>query len=636
MSENRKLGLSKFKHLDEGALLSFLDGELTPADQKLAEEHLATCWTCRDHQHVMQGTISKFLSFRDTLQPGDLVQAAPVEQFRQRLARHAREQDERRPLRSVIWEGFQGKLSSIAAPRQAALAVVVVAAVLFATFTDVLTSTASAETLLRRAESFENAHQVGAGSVGLVSIRVEHVDAKHRTQDIGTLEFARDSNGAVYATALSAAKSLSSATPLAEDAARKQGVLVRTSGGTGTADALPQESKLPASVESYLETQNSLPDVSIAEFRKLVAGRQATSATSKREGAAYEVDYPFAANHASGIREARLVMDAKTYQPERVSILTSSADEYRFTRVASKETPRTTEWAGIFGTPSIGSSRPRSSQTVTGLTRIFPLTYAASIATEQEVAVATALHKLDACLGEEVYVFPMSDGTILVQGLVDRAERREAIRTALRGLSFPVSVQIHTPRDLGGAALFPPPDRIAAVSVLGSPSEKITVTDASNQEIPLYDEISRHVAKPGISDEELHQRVAAFSNEAVTLSRQALLHAWALRRLDSEFAERRIARLPVSAQQQAARLREDHRHAISSLTRRQTELLASVSGRPLEAVSPTEALQDSTALLRLAQQQYLLMRRLFAMSEPVEDTQASLNELFSTLRQISR
>jgi len=512
----------------------------------------------------------------------------------------------------------------IVSHRQAALAMVAVVGVLFATFTDVLTSTASAETLLRRAEGFENAHPVEPGSVGLLSIRVEHVDAKRRMQDLGTLEFAKDNSGAVYATSP------------AEAPAQKQGVLLRTAGGIETANTIPQESKLPGSVERYLEAQDSLPDVSITEFRKLVAGRQTTEATSKREGSAYEVDYPFAANHASGIREAQLVMDAKTYEPERISILTSSADEYRFTRVASTETPRTTEWAGIFDTPNLAPSRLRSSQTATGLTKASPLTYATSIASAQEVTVATVLHKLDACLGEEVYVYPMSDGTVLVQGLVDRTERRETIRAALHSLTFPVSVQIYTPKDIGGSALLPPPDRIAAVSVPGGLSAKITVTDASRQEIPLFDQVSHHVAKPGISEEELHQRVASFSNEAVTLSRQALLHAWALRRLDNEFAERRIAQLPASAQQQAAHLREEHRQAIASLTRRQAELLSSLTGHPLDATPPTEATLDSAALLRLAQQQHLLMRRLFALSEPVEDTNASLNELFATLRQISR
>ncbi len=625
MNETRKLGLSKFEHLDEAVLLSFLDGELAVADQKLAEEHLTACWTCRDRQNQLQGTIRQFLSFRDTLRPADFTpEQAPVEQFRQRLAWQAQEQDTCRTLWSGVWEGLRGAAGMIVSHRQASLAMVVVVGVLFATFTDVLTSAASAETLLRRAEGFENAHPVEPGTVGLLSIRVEHVNAKRQTQDLGTVEFAKDNGGSVYAISP------------AEDAAQKQGALIRTAGGTETANTFPQESELPVSVERYLEAQHSLPDVSITEFRKLVAGRQTTEATSKREGAAYEVDYPFAANHASGIREAQLVMDAKTYEPERISIVTASADEYRFTRMASSETPRTTEWAGIFDTPTLIPSRLRSAQTVTNLTKASPLTYAASLATEQEVSVAAALHKLDACLGEEVYIYPMSDGTLLVQGLVDRTERRDAIRGALRSLPFPVSVQLYTPKDLGAATLYPPPDRIVAVSIPGSPSARITVADASNQEIPLYNEISRHVAKPGISEEELHQRVASFSNEAVTLSRQTLLHAWALRRLENEFAEHRVAQLPAPAQQQAARLREEHRHAIASLTRRQAELLSSLIGRPMEVPSSVEAPPDSAELLRLAQRQHLLMRRLFAMSEPVEDTQASLNELFSALRQISR
>jgi hypothetical protein len=118
------------------------DGELAAADQKLAEEHLTACWTCRDRQNQLQGTIRQFLSFRDTLRPVDFAPGqAPVEQFRQRLARHAQEQDTRRPLWSGVWEVFRGTAGMIASHRQAALALVVVVGVLFATFTDVLTST---------------------------------------------------------------------------------------------------------------------------------------------------------------------------------------------------------------------------------------------------------------------------------------------------------------------------------------------------------------------------------------------------------------------------------------------------------------------------------------------------------------
>jgi len=57
-----------------------------------------------------------------------------------------------------------------------------------------------------------------------------------------------------------------------------------------------------------------------------------------------------------------------------------------------------------------------------------PLTYSNSRATVQEVEIADALHNVDACLGEEVYLFPMSDGSILVQGLVDTPARRVLVQ----------------------------------------------------------------------------------------------------------------------------------------------------------------------------------------------------------------
>ena len=631
MNGTRQLGLENFQHLDDAILLSLLDGELKNGEQKSAEEHLAACWNCRDRQIQMQGAIGQFLSAREILLPADIASLpAPVEQFRQRLSRHVEEQAAGRlswfrglSERLGNWSGLRGMARMLVLNRQAALAAVVIAVVLAATLSDVLTTTASAETLLRRAESFESTHLPGAGSVGLRSVRMEQINAKRQARDLGILEFVEDNGGAIYASPSSDLK---------------QGMLVRVAGeGLYPSKLLPNESTMPASVERYLEMEHWLPDVSAPEFRKLVAGRQSTQTSSLREGTSYEISYPFAENHVSGIREARLAIDAKTYQPERVSIVTVEAGEFRFTRTAESLAPRTMEWARIFDAPSLTSSRPHTSQSVPGLTKVSPLSYANSIASEQEVAAAAALHKLDACLGEEVYLFPISDGSVLAQGLVDRPERRDAIRSAMHSLQFPITVQVYTPKELVGiAALFPPPDQLAAATLPRSSAGKITVSDASGREIPLYDEISSHVTKPGITEEELQQRVASFSNEAVTLSRQTLLHAWALRRLESEFSPRRIAQLSGAAREQTERLRNEHRQAISKLTRRQTELLSSLTGHPLEALGTGQPAQEAEALLHLAERQNQLIRRLFTMSEPVDDAQASLNDLFAALHQISR
>ena len=626
MTETQKLRLDNFEHLDDAVLLSLLDGELVSQQQKRAEDHLAACWTCRDRQTQLQGSIGQFLTFRDTLLPEDIASVpAPMEQFRQRLSRHVEERAAAKSGWSRMLEGFREMAGRLVWSRQAALAAVVVAVVLAVTFSDVLTSTASAETLLLRAQSFENAHLPNAGSVRLRLIRMEHVDARHQAQDLGTFEFAKDSGDALYVTR---------GTTVAD---RKSGLLIHATGVVDTSKVLPHVGALPASVERYLEAAQWLPDVSVSEFRKLVAARQSSDTSSRKSGNAFEVSYPFALGHSSGIREARLEMDAKTYEPEGVSIVTTEAGEFRLIQVTETSAPLTEEWAKVFGEPSLAKARVHGGQSATGLAKVTPLTYANSVANEQEVEATAALHKLDACLGEEIYVFPMSDGTLLVQGLVDRPERRDAIRTALRRLSVPVTVQVSTPKEwVGGAALFPSPDQLAAAKLPKGTGATVTVADGSGRDLPLYDEISRYVTKPGITDEELHQRVASFSNEAVTLSRQALLHAWALRRLDTEFSERRIAQLPPAARQTAERLRNEHRQTISKLTRRQAELLASLTGHPMDPTPAGEHLKDAEVLLRLAEQQNLLMRRLFTMSDPAGDTEASLNQLFETLHQISR
>ena len=404
MTAAQELGLDNFKHLDDAVLLSMLDGELGNTEQERAETHLAACWSCRERQTQMESSIGQFLSFRETLRPDDAGSLpAPVEQFRQRLSRHIEEREAKRSAWSRMTEGLREAAGSLFWNRQAALAAVVVAVILVATFTDVLTTTASAETLLRRAEGYESSRVPGSSSVVLRSIRMEHIDAQHRSRNLGTLKIAHDAGGSVYIA----------------EAEAKRGMLISPASGAETSKLLPEEGALPASVERYLEAERWLPDVSVSEFRKLVAARQSSDTSSKQAGSLYEVSYPFASGHPSGIREARLDMDAKTYEPERVCIVTADAGEFRFTRVRESDEPRSEEWARIFDAPAPPSTRVHG---LPSLKKPSPLMYASSRASEHEVVVAAALHKLDACLGEEIYVFPMSDGTVLVQGLVDRPE----------------------------------------------------------------------------------------------------------------------------------------------------------------------------------------------------------------------
>jgi hypothetical protein len=55
-----------------------------------------------------------------------------------------------------------------------------------------------------------------------------------------------------------------------------------------------------------------------------------------------------------------------------------------------------------------------------------------------------ALHDADADLGDDINVFQMSDGSLLVQGILDSRARKQQVETALRAVASPLRVESRT------------------------------------------------------------------------------------------------------------------------------------------------------------------------------------------------
>ncbi|PYX87032.1 MAG: hypothetical protein DMG68_13210 [Acidobacteria bacterium] len=391
----------------------------------------------------------------------------------------------------------------------------------------------------------------------------------------------------------------------------------------------------PQAFMTYLQDVHWMPEISVAEFRKLISDRESRESSAKRIGSELELRYPFGAGHRSGIAEARLTISAEDYSPLQLILVPAGrTDEFRFVRTSYSPEPRTEEIARLF--PPIDNQPQPSVTTLPKLAKAVPLSHHNSQAGESELAAASALHTLDACLGEELNIFPMSNGTVLVQGLVETSARRNAIRKALSAINLPLRVEIFLPQELkNGAELLSPPDRLAAAVPGQRGTMAATVADLSAQRIPLYEQLSRHFSEAGSNPHDTEQQIADFSNQVVTQARQTFLHAWALKKLDSEFSAERVIRLSPAAIAQVEGMRRDHRRWIAELSRREREMLEGVGSYVAEPMQlPTSAEQPSTVLLRLAREQDDLVRSLFTHSQYAQDPEAGLARLRSLLRQI--
>jgi hypothetical protein len=267
--------------------------------------------------------------------------------------------------------------------------------------------------------------------------------------------------------------------------------------------------------------------------------------------------------------------------------------------------------------------------------RALPISYANSIASDAEAAIASSLHRLDACLGEEINVFQMSDGSILVQGLVESKQRRDQIAGSLAALRVRAQVELYTPEGLTtGAELYEPPEPRSTPNP-SVPNAPVRFSDKDGLELPLYDRLRRQVAaEAGGDTKELQRRIAAFANETITESRKAFFHAWALRNLDVQFSAARSSRLSHASLAGIDDLRVQHRQAVAETAGRLLEKLSALEPSLAASFSNVgRAGRDGARLLRLVSEQDELVRSLLTASASAKPD-ADLARLVVLLKQL--
>jgi hypothetical protein len=613
-------------HLADSVLLAHLDGELPRAESENARVHLESCWSCRRRLGVLETSIGYYLDQRAPLQPQlQLEGEQRVRQFRERLARHALASE---PTFGETLHAYWEVLTvAILAHRRMVLASVVAVGLLVTMFTDVIGTRVSADTILNRAQTFESMERPNTGQVKRVALRFDRIQHKSGiAEPLATVTILDDAEQ-------------TRAYLVSESSSGNPEPVVLTSRHDAVVASQPSllSEDWPVALASYLHSQHWLPAITAEAFRQLTAGRGVTASSVQKEPDAFVLIYPFAEGHPSGVSEARLRVDRRTFATMGLSLfLGSQTDgiEYRFTRVETSIEPRTAEIARLFSPHD--AVHPNRNLTTREPARATPLSYAATQATDEEVRLNNALHQSDACLGDEIHVFPMSDGSLLVQGLVDKAERRDAVRNALRAADPAAPTQIFLPQELRSSSqLFSLPYQAPLLPAAQRSDSGTNPGEMSSQRIPLYEQLFHHFERPGASPESTEEQINAFSDEAVNLSRQTFLHAWALKKLDLEFSAERSAGLSSTAIQQLERMRQDHRRRIAAISRRQSEMLARVGAPnpPSLGSNPADSL-DTDTLLRLAREQNDLVRSLFTVSNSPSETGASVSRLIDILHRI--
>ena len=147
---------------------------------------------------------------------------------------------------------------------------------------------------------------------------------------------------------------------------------------------------------------------------------------------------------------------------------------------------------------------------------------------ELQIQTLYALHRIGACLGDPISV-EQSDQSILVNGLLDSAERRKQIAEALAGLSGTAYLQIllKTVEEVLASKTAPSPEQTS------EPASRFNV----RMRTAALDSVLLQIFKP-VGDPALAAtKRTELANEALSRSATLLANAWAFRHLNESFSQ---------------------------------------------------------------------------------------------------
>jgi len=619
------------RHLDDSDLISYLDGELTRAEQEHARTHLESCWNCRSQLLAMQNRIESFLRVRKQVLPTEIPPSSPaVARFRRRLAQHSSVPVSMRLrltnwLSVRRWRDLLPDFNLILKYRKTSFASALVVLVLFFTVVDPFNwNKVSADELLSRADAYEFLNELPAGKVVRTKVRIDRIALSAKVEKkIGEVDTARD--------ALTSGMYISAA--LASGAIRKETLpdsYKLTGVGFFTNDLKPETAR-------YLDVQGWFPQVSVSSYRRLIAGRGFKDndvAFVTRDADSYELHHPFAPSHASGITETVLLLSTENYSPKGLSIFTAEGTErfeYRLTRISFERLERTPELAQLFELPKaeIGISPKldtslKSSEKATNENLVTPAPVVATA--ELEVEVLGLVNQIGADLGQEVIVTRIPGGVLKVEAVVDTEKRKREILSALAPIATnpAVNIQVETATEAQERAL-----RARNASGYQTGPSTITTESVANNSIPVQAQVRQYLLSRGISQQQVDIEVGRNANQIVMRSHRAMLHVWALKSLIQRFSAEDLSTLDANARARWLRMiathsREFQREVIT--LRLELSPIFNMSGadgvQTGEITDEARLIQAVTRLIDQASSNHEVIRSAFTISSGSSSTSA--------------
>jgi len=481
----------------------YSDGELSGRKTRQVRKHLRRCWQCRIELEKIGDAISDFIESRNA----EASQFPPLlgwSRFGALLRSAAAEQVERRPLWNV-WR-------RLPRPGFAIASAAVVVAALWLHLTSI--APVSANALLSQAEAAEiNASRGMSDPVLYRRIEFRFRPSPQQTGQAGAIE-----SWTGLKLLRSHQRSSAAFWPEFENVLRR--------------NRMGRHPLLSAA--AFAEWRKSLPgrreNVSRGRWRD---GREALTLRTIADGVA----------GPGTILESTLMVRVEDWRTVRQSVRVQGETdirEYELAEISSMVTPMSSLDASIFGTPTPEiSSRPAmpvSAPVLAGRPE--------NASPETEIQALYALHRVRACLGEDVAITRGSSGRVFVDGIVQSLPRKEELLAALSQITA-LEMRIRTFEELRPVEV-PEPHASSGQAPAGNPV-------AENGVPPI-----QKILKGRISG----SRITELSNRAVSLSESWMAEAWALRKLEDGFTVQKVDKLSDSGRKMLAEMVRDHAAAI--------------------------------------------------------------------------
>jgi RNA polymerase sigma factor (sigma-70 family) len=285
--------------------------------------------------------------------------------------------------------------------------------------------------------------------------------------------------------------------------------------------------------------------------------------------------------------------------------------EYRFTEELFEKHPKSHIGRSFF-IPDAGLLRPsekkeadeksESQDGMSGSAASPPEVSSGVASPELEIEVTYLLNRIKADLGEQVSMTRTTGGALRVQALVENEGRKEEILRALASIinNPAVRVEVNT---VGEAARNQPEQ---------SKGRAVTVREVAvaNNQIPAYAELRAYFSARVTGGRGLDEEINNYSDRVMNHSRQALLHASALKRLAVRFSPEELRALAPEARQKWLAMIREHAHAYQREVSALRQELRAVFGG-------AEAGGDEAAEMNMAQSAERLLQLSYANDDAV-------------------